>query len=439
MGDGSSVALQAHDDLGDESADSVWDESADASSNAKTDTAAKKSVKPKKTGDKTFVQKNFNLIVAGVVIIGGGLAALSMMVTGSSGTAPAPAATETSQLDITETEAQVLPGAETPPMPAPMNSLTEEESAETAAPDVLTPMPDAQTGEEIQQLELAELNLDNSAPSDEELAPAPEPVPAPVEAQAEAELTPAPTDLVDLPEESLAAAETAEATTESLATPELQPEDPIDLAPPELVPAAPETNALPVAEEADAPEMPETAPLAPAPVANEEAAQEFSQQLTAMEDKISGINDDLSAKITATDSKIDALTAAIESLQKKVDALASAPVASPAAAPEAAPTEPPETKEPAPESVLPEEAAPAAPPPPKAQEAKPRPAPKSSSASDWQLRSAQPGQAIVALKGSNDLKTVAVGDSLNGIGRITSIAIENGKWTVRGTRGSVSQ
>ena len=57
----------------------------------------------------------------------------------------------------------------------------------------------------------------------------------------------------------------------------------------------------------------------------------------------------------------------------------------------------------------------------------------------WELKSAQPGQATLSQKGSNDLRTVETGQNVCGLGRKTSIQIENGLWVVRGTKGSVSQ
>lgn len=57
----------------------------------------------------------------------------------------------------------------------------------------------------------------------------------------------------------------------------------------------------------------------------------------------------------------------------------------------------------------------------------------------WELRGASPDQAYVAQRGTQNLRTVAVGETLDGIGRITSIAIENNRWIVRGTHGIVTQ
>lgn len=58
---------------------------------------------------------------------------------------------------------------------------------------------------------------------------------------------------------------------------------------------------------------------------------------------------------------------------------------------------------------------------------------------EWQLRSARPGQAVLAKPGSNEFVTIGVGDTLSGIGRVQSIGLDSGKWRVQGTLGSVFQ
>lgn len=57
----------------------------------------------------------------------------------------------------------------------------------------------------------------------------------------------------------------------------------------------------------------------------------------------------------------------------------------------------------------------------------------------WELRAAQPGRAYIGIKGAKDMQVVEVGHTLQGIGRITSIAQEGGAWVVRGTRGQIRQ
>lgn len=60
--------------------------------------------------------------------------------------------------------------------------------------------------------------------------------------------------------------------------------------------------------------------------------------------------------------------------------------------------------------------------------------------SNWELRSAQPGQAMVSTKtGKGDIRTVFVGDTLSGIGRITAITKTPSGWVVRGTTGTLHQ
>lgn len=58
---------------------------------------------------------------------------------------------------------------------------------------------------------------------------------------------------------------------------------------------------------------------------------------------------------------------------------------------------------------------------------------------DWILKSAQPGEAMVSRKGESDMTRIAVGQSLAGIGKITGISMENGRWIVQGTNGRVVQ
>ncbi len=95
--------------------------------------------------------------------------------------------------------------------------------------------------------------------------------------------------------------------------------------------------------------------------------------------------------------------------------------------------------------VAPKKAAPSAPvkaAPKKTVKATPKAAPVktvNSQKIQWVLRAAQPGQASIAARGSNELKTVRVGDSVDSLGRVQSITIENGRWVVRGTNGLVSQ
>lgn len=60
--------------------------------------------------------------------------------------------------------------------------------------------------------------------------------------------------------------------------------------------------------------------------------------------------------------------------------------------------------------------------------------------SKWQLKSAKPGMAWLAEPGSSELRAVAVGETLPGIGKIVSISTDaSGKWVVTGAHGKISQ
>lgn len=61
------------------------------------------------------------------------------------------------------------------------------------------------------------------------------------------------------------------------------------------------------------------------------------------------------------------------------------------------------------------------------------------SSSRWELRAAQPGKAWVAKSGQNNMQPVVVGDSLSGIGRVTSISFNGSRWVVVGTSGQILQ
>jgi hypothetical protein len=58
----------------------------------------------------------------------------------------------------------------------------------------------------------------------------------------------------------------------------------------------------------------------------------------------------------------------------------------------------------------------------------------------WVLKSAKPDMAWIAPAGSSELQTVRVGDTVQGLGKITSISKDSaGKWIVNGTKGRINQ
>jgi hypothetical protein len=58
----------------------------------------------------------------------------------------------------------------------------------------------------------------------------------------------------------------------------------------------------------------------------------------------------------------------------------------------------------------------------------------------WVLKSATPGKAWIAEPGSAEIRTVAVGESIKGLGKITAISQDSGgHWIVAGTKGQINQ
>jgi len=127
-------------------------------------------------------------------------------------------------------------------------------------------------------------------------------------------------------------------------------------------------------------------------------------------------NKALEETISDNRETIDALKAEITSLKDQIASMDNASPAKPV-------TKPAEQEMTKPEPV--EQAAPVAKPVKKAP--------------TWTLKSAQPGKATIAPLGSNDLRNIETGNTVSGLGRITSIRIEDGKWVVRGTLSSISQ
>lgn len=70
----------------------------------------------------------------------------------------------------------------------------------------------------------------------------------------------------------------------------------------------------------------------------------------------------------------------------------------------------------------------------------PKPAPQARQQQGrWELRAAQPGRAWVSKAGERDMQAVSVGDTLAGIGRISAITYQNGRWSIIGTQGAIQQ
>lgn len=372
--------LDEDDSLGDDS----WNEFDDA------DEPAKAGEKSKTAGQRTFVQKYFKLIVAGIVVVFGGLLMLGLMGGSSEPQPPAPAPETAGQApDVVE----LPPNADMPPMPAPINTIPEEAAAPQEQPPEAAPAPPsvpeaAQTGQDV-------------------LTPLPE-------EKTEEEAALPEFDFSELPKVSGDEGQPMAPETEETAA----SHESVQAAPEMAAPGESESlagNSEDMAAQLVPEESGET-PAVPAPVVVATPDAETTRRIESLEQGIENTNrqiDDLVKSISSLEDKI-------ETLADKQEQAAKAP---PAPAAEA------ETPKPAP--------ARAATPRPK----KPAktPAKAAAKATSWILRAAQPGRAVVASKGSNDLKTVEVGDTLAGIGRIVSVSMENGRWVVRGTQGALSQ
>ena len=59
--------------------------------------------------------------------------------------------------------------------------------------------------------------------------------------------------------------------------------------------------------------------------------------------------------------------------------------------------------------------------------------------SNWQLRGARTGEAMIGKEGQAEFKTVHVGDVVAGLGQILSISQVGGSWVVQGNAGKISQ
>ena len=373
--------IDAEADVVDDSWDEFDDEKGSAPLKAKKEKPAKK-----KSGAGKFLGL---IVVLGAAAGGGWYAMNAGLIPGLS-----PAGLPAADSSATGSEIVELSGDAAPPMPAPIDSAMDTTAIEgtpadalppgNAAPtDELTPLPGSQ---DLAQTELTDLDAPTDATSPIPMKAEEGTLEAPPEVPAE-------TPPIETPAEMNAA---ADITTPEAPALEAAPAEDTSL-------TAADSQIVPV-EEAPAPA--ETAPVA-----------DFSAE-----------RNELQSKLETANSEIATLKAQIDALESKLADAESKPAAE-------EPAETPVAKKEAPAPIL-------------------RDAPKSTAATKapaelpparivqstkWQLRSAQPGRAMLSPQGSNEMRSVAVGDSVTGLGKITSINIENGNWIVRGTKGFVSR
>lgn len=159
------------------------------------------------------------------------------------------------------------------------------------------------------------------------------------------------------------------------------------------------------------------------PVATAPADAALNAKLDQVMTRLDALEKNQSSGVAASSPDLTRLTAALTRLENKVDQLSSSRPSTPSAA---------SYEDDAPIKVTPK---------PRARPVKKKePAYSPPKKSDnWVLRSARPGEAMVAKDGQADLKTIRVGDSVVGIGQIQSISQIGGAWVVQGTSGRISQ
>lgn len=166
--------------------------------------------------------------------------------------------------------------------------------------------------------------------------------------------------------------------------------------------------------------------LKPLTKETESLKKELQDTLSGLENKdrniergLTNVERELTRKIEDTDKKIERVLSSLEALEKKLEAAPKAPAVRAVEKVKAAPkvqrlqTQKQKSKNPVFKTT--------------------------SKNPKWFLRSAQPGSAILGDRNSPNSISVKIGDRVQGLGRVTSIAIINGKWVVSGSESSVSQ
>lgn len=157
-----------------------------------------------------------------------------------------------------------------------------------------------------------------------------------------------------------------------------------------------------------------------APAVKTEQLIDLEDRMSVLEKAVSGLEKTVVTKkdLSALQGDVSSLQADIRALRGELKKAASAPrnVA-------------PASKEPSSSSVA------------STATAKPAATAKPTPPREWVMVSAQPGTAWISEKGSTGKREVSVGDTVPGLGRITSIAPNDntGRWVVKGTRGTLHQ
>lgn len=429
---------------------------------------------------KSFLMKHFNTIVITIGVV------LGIGVVGTQVIGPA--------LNAPSSEIAPDGTAEAPPQPFPITPAEQqppagEAAAPAADPDKLTPMPEGSAAQALPPLNPGpDLGLDKvgvkEGPAEDGTETAPE---ATQTAQAE-NTSPLPpiekTTEVEKPATELPDPVAFENQPIPTAAP---PADPPQMAASEPQsldsPDSPEETTAPDAAKNDQPGLPE-APVAQAPASAAPSAEPppalDAAPAKALEEKpaapfpdaaqtaelakldadnkvLSARNKDLEGEISTANAKIDKLSSTLADMEKKIASLEKTASEKKAPEPETKipPEEPPAKEDASVETKIAPETKAASnnmlvPP------AKPTKRPETATAEKatpktpqiktsglevprWVLRSAQPGRAVLSDSTTGDLRSIQVGDTLRGVGRIESITQQNGRWVVQGSQSSVRQ
>lgn len=227
--------------------------------------------------------------------------------------------------------------------------------------------------------------------------------------------------------------------------PVLNDAHPLDKVPTQAVTAEPLKEMTPVLSENTPPtaSQPTSPNPIPAPVSSA-ATEELAQSKKAIETLKSELDTQKRAA-QASQSQVDELKGQIASLQADLaranEKKLSASSATDPVITERTTSSASENKKPAATHVERVKKSPSSPSRPKTQisQSQERSTARVAGSNKWVLKGAQSGQAILGSLGHDDLRTVTVGETVSGLGRITSIERTASGWVVQGTLGSISQ
>ncbi len=178
---------------------------------------------------------------------------------------------------------------------------------------------------------------------------------------------------------------------------------------------------------------------------NTKALEGVTNSLDTMIKRMERMEGDITAVRQANESQYQEIEKTIASLKNEVSEIKARPAAKAAVVEKAPSVAPVETTETESSAVAEKTAAPAK----KHSTTKPaktnkpvtvaKTQPQADSSGAWQLRAAQPGRAWVSRAGQRDMQGIEVGQTLPGVGRITAITYQNGRWAVVGSQGTIQQ